>query len=146
MPPSETKFLHTDQRAQMKRRSSEVKPLRHWYSSRCSAALTLNDPPALPTAADRYRRSRGSEKTQGHVEASGSNWLVSPLRINPARIRRGLAFTSSIIFAMYSPTSPTAKRLMAPKNSEARSSVVAPRGAISGIHMRKADDDQTQDD
>ena len=64
--------------------------------------------------------------------------MVSPLRINPARIRRGLAFTSSIIFAMYSPTSPTAKRLMAPKNNEASNSVVTPLGAISGIHKRSA--------
>ena len=60
-----------------------------------------------------------AKRIQGHVASSGSNWLVSPLRINPDLMRRGLALTSSIIFAMYSPTSPTAKRLMAPKNNDA---------------------------
>ena len=54
---------------------------------------------------------QGPEKTQGHVDASGSNWLISPLRIRPARIRRGLAFTSSMILATYSPTKPDREQI-----------------------------------
>src|SRR5262249_8074759 len=72
------------------------------------------------------------EKNDYRALPSGSKSVDSPLRMSAARIRRGRPFTSAMILAMYSPTTPTAKRLSEPNIRIRICNVVRPLGARPG--------------
>src|SRR5580658_1931187 len=57
---------------------------------------------------------------------------ASPFLMTFRRTKCGLCFTSSNILAMYSPKMARANKLIEPKNSMARITVVVPLGAKSG--------------
>ena len=69
--------------------------------------------------------------------AVGRSGRISPSRMTLLRIKRGRCLTSSKIFAMYSPTSATAKMLPEPKNRIRNRVVVKPGGVTFGATMRK---------
>jgi hypothetical protein len=82
-------------------------------------------------AIDELHRT-GTPRSRRYSSRASLAGRTSPSRITLRRMKCGRCFTSSKIFAMYSPTSATADRLTAPKKRIVGRTVVIPDATSSG--------------